>query len=61
MWFFDSPHIVFGEDALSYLEQLTGRLAFIVTDTNLVRLGLLKPVQSHLEKAGIPSVVFDQV
>ncbi len=61
MWFFDSPHVVFGEDALSYLEQLTGRLAFIVTDANLVKLGLLKPVQSHLENAGIPSVVFDQV
>lgn len=61
MWFFDSPHVVFGEDALSYLEQLTGRLAFIVTDGNIVKLGLLQMVQSHLEAAGIPSVVFDQV
>lgn len=61
MWFFDSPHVVFGEDALSYLEQLTGRLAFIVTDANLAKLGLLQQVQSHLEKVGIPSVVFDQI
>ena len=57
MWFFDSPHVVFGEDALSYLEQLTGRLAFIVTDGNLARLGLLQVVQSHLEAAGIPARV----
>lgn len=61
MWFFDSPHVVFGEDALSHLEQLTARLAFIVTDANLAKLGLLQQVQSHLENAGIPSVVFDQV
>ena len=61
MWFFDSPHVVFGEDALSYLEQLTGRLAFIVTDGNIVKLGLLQRVQNHLENAGIPTVVFDHV
>jgi alcohol dehydrogenase class IV len=61
MWFFDSPHVVFGEDALSYLEQLTGRLAFIVTDANIVRLGLLHKVQNHLENARIPTVVFDHI
>ena len=39
MWYFDSPHVVFGEEALSHLAQLSGRLAFIVTDQNIVRLG----------------------
>jgi alcohol dehydrogenase class IV len=61
MWFFDSPHVVFGEDALSHLEQLTGRLAFIVTDANIVKLGLLQQVQLHLVNAGIPVVVFDHI
>lgn len=61
MWFFDSPHVVFGEDALSHLEQLTGRLAFIVTDNNLAKLGLLQRVQQHLDNAGIPVRVFDCV
>ena len=61
MWFFDSPHIVFGEDALAHLEQLTGRLAFIVTDNNLAKLGLLQRVQQHLENARIPVQVFDCV
>jgi alcohol dehydrogenase class IV len=61
MWFFDSPHVVFGEDALSYLEQLTGRLAFIVTDGNLDKLGLLQLVKDRLQHAGIPTVVFAQI
>ena len=61
MWFFDSPHVVFGEDALSHLEQLTGRLAFIVTDGNLDKLGLLQLVQNRLKNAGIPTVVFEQI
>ncbi len=61
MWFFDSPHIVFGEDALSYLAQLSGRLAFIVTDANLARLGLLQQVQAQLDAAGLTYAVFDQI
>lgn len=61
MWFFDSPHVVFGEDALSYLAQLSGRLAFIVTDANLARLGLLQRVQDQLAAAGLHSAVFDQI
>ncbi len=29
MWYFDSPHVIFGEEALSHLAQLSGRHAFI--------------------------------
>lgn len=61
MWYFDSPQIVFGEDALCRLEELRGRQAFIVTDPTLLRLGLAERVQKHLACAGIPSVVFDDV
>jgi alcohol dehydrogenase class IV len=61
MWYFRSPEIVFGEDALSHLEQLTGRQAFIITDDNLAKLGLLQRVLSHLEAASLPYTVFDQV
>ena len=38
MWHFVSPNIVFGEDALNSLEELTGKRALIVTDNNLVQI-----------------------
>ena len=60
MWYFDSPHVVFGEDALSHLAQLTGRLAVIVADQNMVRLGLTQRVIEPLAEAGILQVVFDE-
>lgn len=61
MWYFDSPHIAFGEDALSQLEQLQARQVFIVTDTNMARLGLLARVQQRLDNAGLPYMIFDRV
>ena len=53
MWFFGSPEVVFGEDALSYLDSVQGRKALIVTDENMVALGFVALVRARLEKAGI--------
>lgn len=61
MWYFRSPEIVFGPDALDHLTQITGRRAFIVTDRVLVKLGLARRVQEKLEAAGIASEVFSEV
>lgn len=61
MWIFSSPRIVFGEDALNYLEELRGRRAFFVTDANMVRLGFVERVQKHLRAAGLESAVFADV
>ncbi len=61
MWYFDSPHVVFGEEALSHLAQLQGQLAFVVTDKNMVRLGLAALVTQQLEAASIAYSVFDEV
>lgn len=61
MWQFKSPFIVFGEDALDYLDSLQGRHAFIVTDANIVRLGLHELVTHHLAHAGIAYTIFDRV
>jgi alcohol dehydrogenase class IV len=61
VWNFVSPRIVFGEGALDVLDELHGRLAFIVTDTNMVRIGSVDKVKAHLAKAGIDVRVFDQV
>jgi alcohol dehydrogenase class IV len=61
MWFFNSPEIVFGEDALSYLSEIEGKRALIVTDQNMVKLGFVDRVVGHLKEAGIETQVFAEV
>lgn len=61
MWYFVSPQVVFGEGALAALEELTGRRALIVTDANLLALGLVDRVKAHLERAGLDVQVFAEV
>ncbi len=61
MWYFDSPLIVFGEDALSELASIEGEKAFIVTDANIVRLGFVAMVAEQLEAAGLEYEVFAEV
>ena len=61
MWFFKAPEIVYGEDALSYLSQLQGQRAFIVTDAVLAKLGYPEMVIAQLKEAGIPAAVFSDV
>lgn len=61
MWFYFTPSVVFGEEALSWLGQLEGEKAFIVTDPILTRLGYAKRVVELLDEAGIESAVFSQI
>ena len=61
MWFFKSPEIVFGEEALEYLDQLKGRRAFIVTDTTMNKLGHVARVRKQLEASGFEVAVYDAV
>jgi alcohol dehydrogenase class IV len=61
MWFFNSPEIVFGEDALSYLSEIEGKRALIVTDQNMVKLGFVDRVIVHLKEAGLETRVFAEV
>ena len=61
MWFFTSPQIVYGEDALSYLEQIQGSKALIVTDPTLHQLGLTAKVEAPLHAAGIETSIFAEV
>lgn len=61
MWFYSAPQIVFGEDALTYLEQVTGHRAFLVTDVNIRKLGLVEPILAHLAETGMACEIFDQV
>jgi alcohol dehydrogenase class IV len=48
MWYFSSPDIIFGEDALSHLGRLKGKRACIVSDANLTRLGFAGRVRACL-------------
>ena len=61
MWYFVVPKVVFGQDALSHLAELKGKSAFIVTDRNIVKLGLVDKVKEQLQQAGIEAAVFDEV
>jgi alcohol dehydrogenase class IV len=61
MWFFNSPEIIFGEDALDYLDNLPGRRAFIVTDPVLHGLGFTERVATHLREAGMEVGYFAEV
>ena len=61
MWYFVVPEVVFGQDALSYLAELKGKSAFIVTDKNIVKLGLIDKVKEQLSQAEIQATVFDEV
>ncbi len=61
MWYFDSPHVIFGEEALSHLAQLSGRRAFVITDQNIVRLGLAQRVVDQVTAAGLACAIFDEV
>ena len=61
MWNFVSPQIVFGEEALDFLDELKGQRALIVTDATMVQLGLVDKVKVHLDNAGIEVHIFDEV
>ena len=61
MWYFNSPLIVFGEDALNELASIEGQRAFIVTDANIARLGYVDMVGQQLTTAGLDYQVFAEV
>lgn len=61
MWTFSCPLIVYGDSALEYLAQVQGKKAFIVTDKNIVKLGLTKLVTDQLDAVSIKWEVFDEV
>jgi alcohol dehydrogenase class IV len=61
MWWFISPKIVFGNDALEHLGTIGGTRALIVTDPQVRRLGFVDEVAKYLTETGKQIHVFDQV
>jgi len=61
MWYFISPEIVYGEDALSRLDELDGKRVLIVSDKQIAGIGFTDRVIEHLSQAGIDYQVYDEV
>ena len=61
MWFYDSPKIIFGEDALSHLEQIEGKKCFIVTDPGIIKAKLLDILTEVLKEAGKEWEIFEDI
>ena len=61
MWQFVSPKIIFGESALSSLEEISISRAFVVTDHNLMQIGAVEPALEEIRKTGCELFVFDDV
>lgn len=61
MWTFSCPFIAYGDNALEYLEQISGEKALIVTDKNIVKLGLVKRVTDQLDAKGMAWEIFDEI
>ncbi|HOU24157.1 MAG: Aldehyde-alcohol dehydrogenase [Chloroflexi bacterium ADurb.Bin180] len=61
MWYFNSPLVVFGEDALNELVAIQGHRAFVVTDSTLLKLGHVDRVTARLKEAGLEVRVFAEV
>ena len=60
MWHFVSPKIVFGEDALTSLGEISASRVLVVTDQNLVKMGLIEQVLSKLP-TNVEPRVFDNI
>ena len=61
MWFFFSSKVIFGEDAINYLENIKGEKCFIVTDKNLEELGLVKILTDKLDQYNKSYKIFTEV
>lgn len=61
MWWFISPVIVFGNDALEHLRTVKGACALIVTDQQIQRLGFVDEVAKYLGETGKQIKLFDRV
>ena len=61
VWWFSIPKIVFGDDALSELEQIEGKKAIIITDRVINGLGLAERVSNLLCERQWETAIWDGV
>lgn len=60
MWYFRSPTVVFGEEALSFLNSLGYKKIAVITDRNIEKAGLVSILHSQLP-AGVNLLVVDSI
>ena len=53
--------VVWGRGSISYLENIKGKRALIVTDKTMTKLGTVAKAEHYLKKAGLEVKVFDEV
>jgi alcohol dehydrogenase class IV len=61
MWYFRSPTVVFGEEAILHIRELSGKRAFVVTDKTINAAGILTPVLFQIQHAGMESEIYDAI
>jgi len=61
MWYFFGPNIIYGEDALDFMENIPGEKAFIVSDKVLDELGYIKILTDKLDELGRKYEIFTDV
>ncbi|MHA2472173.1 MAG: iron-containing alcohol dehydrogenase [Promethearchaeota archaeon] len=61
MWHFYSPNVIYGEDALNFIEKIKGTRCFIVTDKVIEKLGFLKILTDKLDKFNKNYTIFTEV
>ena len=61
MWYFFSPKVIFGEDALNYMEKIVGEKCFIIADKNIEELGFVKILTDKLDQYGKKYEIFLEV
>jgi alcohol dehydrogenase class IV len=61
MWYFYSPNIIYGEDAIDFLENIKGTKCFIITDKIIESLGYTTILTEKLEQFGKKYKIFNGV
>jgi len=62
MWFFSTPQrIIYGQDALDGLDEITANHALIITDETLKKLGVIEPILSLLDGKDIKHTIFSDI
>ncbi|MCL4334973.1 MAG: iron-containing alcohol dehydrogenase [Candidatus Thermoplasmatota archaeon] len=56
MWFYRSPTVVYGDDALSFLESIDMKAVLIVTDRNISKSGILEKVKAHIFSPSVETI-----
>jgi alcohol dehydrogenase class IV len=61
MWFFASPNIIFGENALAYLDQIPMQRVMVISDATLLKLGLVDLITDSLKSRNIPFFIYTEI